>query len=377
MNKPDETLSLCMIVRNCERSLRQALVSARPFVDELVVVDTGSTDGTRAIAVKVGARVIDFPWRDDFSAARNFSLENATSKWLFWMDADDILPAECGQELRKLIAAHPGRDAAFWVNVEEESVGPSGRKRIMTHAHVKLFPRHPQIRFHYRIHEQIAPAIRNLGMPIHRTTAFVRHEHADRSPEADRARTDRNLRLALLDFEEHPDDPFVCLSVGTAYLHQEGSLEMAVEFLQRSLAGFSPGSTVQLNAFLYLGEAYGIAGDRHKEQTVYSDALKLFPNDAMLLMRLAACHERLGEPIPAIRCYETALKSGKLRTSSVQLRDGFAQVVLRLGKLYADAGRPQASQSLWLQYLQAHPDAHAIRQALFELQLNSPSIIVR
>jgi hypothetical protein len=81
-----------MIVRNAERSFRRALSSALPFVDEIVVVDTGSADKTRQIAKELGARLFDFAWRDDFSAARNYSLQQATGDWIFWMDADDVLP---------------------------------------------------------------------------------------------------------------------------------------------------------------------------------------------------------------------------------------------------------------------------------------------
>src|SRR4051794_39069341 len=89
-------VSLCMIVRDAEDSLPAALSSAWSYMDEVVVVDTGSADRTRTIAEGLGARVSDFPWCDDFSAARNHSLAQATGDWIFWMDADDVLPPESG-----------------------------------------------------------------------------------------------------------------------------------------------------------------------------------------------------------------------------------------------------------------------------------------
>ena len=88
------TLSLCMIVRDAERSLAPALASARPFVDEIVVVDTGSRDGTRDVAREFSARLFEFAWCDDFSAARNHSLEQATGDWILWLDADHTFPNE-------------------------------------------------------------------------------------------------------------------------------------------------------------------------------------------------------------------------------------------------------------------------------------------
>ncbi|STO12441.1 SPBc2 prophage-derived glycosyltransferase SunS [[Flavobacterium] thermophilum] len=88
------TISLCMIVKNEEDVLARCLDSVQHLVDEIVIVDTGSTDRTKEIARSYTARVIDFPWSDDFSAARNFSFSHATMDYIFWLDADDILPAE-------------------------------------------------------------------------------------------------------------------------------------------------------------------------------------------------------------------------------------------------------------------------------------------
>src|SRR5262245_2499464 len=84
---PMPTLSLCLIVKNGGAALASALSSAKPFMDEMVVVDTGSTDDSRQTATSLGAKVSEFPWCDDFSAARNCSLAHATGDWIFWMDA--------------------------------------------------------------------------------------------------------------------------------------------------------------------------------------------------------------------------------------------------------------------------------------------------
>src|SRR5437667_7943437 len=83
------SLSLTMIVRNEEATLAACLSSAADLVDEIVVVDTGSTDGTKEVAARFGARVFDFPWRDDFAAARNESLSHARGNWILWLDGDE------------------------------------------------------------------------------------------------------------------------------------------------------------------------------------------------------------------------------------------------------------------------------------------------
>ena len=80
-----------MIVKDAEATLGACLASVADLVDEMIVVDTGSTDRTRAVAMRAGARVIDFAWVDDFSAARNESIRHATGDWIFWLDADERL----------------------------------------------------------------------------------------------------------------------------------------------------------------------------------------------------------------------------------------------------------------------------------------------
>src|SRR5262252_4050456 len=85
------TLALCVIAKNEERFIRECLESARDFVDEMIVVDTGSTDRTREIARECGARVEEFVWCDDFAAARNASIDAATTDWILVLDADERL----------------------------------------------------------------------------------------------------------------------------------------------------------------------------------------------------------------------------------------------------------------------------------------------
>lgn len=94
-------LSLCMIARDSARTLPACLTSIGPWVDEMIVVDTGSLDETRDIARNFGARVFEFPWIDDFSAARNESLRHAHGEWLIWMDSDDTIDEDNGRGLRR------------------------------------------------------------------------------------------------------------------------------------------------------------------------------------------------------------------------------------------------------------------------------------
>src|SRR5438876_349352 len=84
-------ISACLIVKNEQRFLRECLRSVQPLVDEIVVVDTGSTDRTKEIALDFGARVFDFKWNDSFAAARNASLRHARGEWIIVVDSDECI----------------------------------------------------------------------------------------------------------------------------------------------------------------------------------------------------------------------------------------------------------------------------------------------
>ncbi|MFS0556868.1 glycosyltransferase [Brevibacillus sp. 179-C9.3 HS] len=101
------TISLCMIVRDEEESIGRCLSTVCDLVDEIIIVDTGSTDRTKEIALTYGAKLFDFTWEDDFSAARNYAFAQAKMTYIFWLDADDVLLEADRQGLAALKAMDP------------------------------------------------------------------------------------------------------------------------------------------------------------------------------------------------------------------------------------------------------------------------------
>ena len=98
-------LSLNMIVKNEETNLARALQSVKNVVDEIVIVDTGSTDKTKAIAKSFNAKVFNFEWTNNFSAARNYALEKSDGDWIIYLDADEELSTG---SVNELLAFTPG-----------------------------------------------------------------------------------------------------------------------------------------------------------------------------------------------------------------------------------------------------------------------------
>ena len=360
-----------MIVRDAEDALPRALESAKPFVDEMIVVDTGSVDNSKQIAIDQGAKVFDFPWCDDFARARNESLSHATGDWIFWMDADDVLVEQTGPRLRQLAAECPDKDQSYLVRVEEEAMTSSGVKRVAGSAQSRFFPNHPDIRFTYRVHEQVSPALAKLDIPIKLSEITVRHAHADRSEEGNHRRNERNLRLLKLDLEEHPDDAFVLLNIGMTHLYRPDELNLAIDYISRSIPLFPAKSTTRLNAFMQLATAYQWSNQPEKQLEACLQARDAFPDDAAILYQIGELSEKKGDIQQAALSYQDVLSKGRVHATVFQIRGVHGQAAIKLGRIYQRSGNSPAAESLWLQVLQRHPDALEVRLALTEYYITS------
>ncbi|MFZ7125417.1 MAG: glycosyltransferase [Desulfobacterales bacterium] len=187
-NRP--SVSLCMIVKDEEKHLSRCLASLKPIVDEIIVVDTGSTDSTKHIASIFGAKVFDFKWNNDFAAARNYSLQKATGDWILVMDADEVISKKDYGSFRSIIQGSKLPFPAYsivtrnytrqcntigWVtnkgDYQKEEAGfgwtPSEK--------VRLFRRDPDIRFSFPVHEVVSPSLEAKGVAIHQCEIPVHH----------------------------------------------------------------------------------------------------------------------------------------------------------------------------------------------------------
>lgn len=180
------TLSVCMIVKNEEKNVTDCLESVRGIADEIIIVDTGSTDRTKEIVSKYTDKVFDFKWIDDFSAARNYSISKASSDWILWMDADDIL--ENPEEVLPLLKE------SFSVCNFKIAYGND----IFCQA--RLFRNFMNIQFHGRVHEY--PSF--TGMDCKEESDVVIRHKTDKYATEDRSQ--RNFRILSKELEDDPNN---------------------------------------------------------------------------------------------------------------------------------------------------------------------------
>lgn len=147
------SLSLCMIVKNEADVLGRALSNARVYADEIVIVDTGSTDGTKDVAREFTDKVYDFEWCDDFAAARNFAFSKATCEYCMWLDADDVVPIRSARAIFKLMKRTDGADVVMLPYVLGTD---GGGKPTFTYFRERIVRNRPDYLFVGRVHEAIA-----------------------------------------------------------------------------------------------------------------------------------------------------------------------------------------------------------------------------
>jgi O-antigen biosynthesis protein len=349
-------LSLCMIVRDNARTIGACLTSIRPWVDEIVVVDTGSLDETPEICRHRGAKIFSFPWIDDFSAARNESLRHATGQWLFWMDSDDTINETSGRKLRELANTdHPESVLGFVLQVH--CPGPDDELTVVDH--VKLFRNRPEIRFEGRIHEQVLGNIRKANGVVAWTDIYVTHSGSDTSPEGKRKKVERDLRILHQDLRERPDHPFVLFNLGMTY-HDVEEYETAAIWLSRSLEMSRPKESHVRKAYALLVSSLTQLGHTEAALTVNAAGLALFPLDTELLFRqgiLAHQQEKLAESVGA---YRRALASREERhfSSMDPALHGF-KTRHNLALVLADQGKHDLAELEWRRALDERPSFHA------------------
>lgn len=324
-------LSLCAIVKDEAHSLSRMIRSVSDVVSEMIIVDTGSRDNTREIAIKHGARVESFAWGDDFSAARNFSLSLATKDWIIVLDADECLDADSIPLIKKLIS---GVRSAYSVNrlhyvlpsysggmiplPEEHPARSMGATGYFSTHDIRLLPRDPRIVFSGAVHESAEDAVHRSGFAFPRSDITVHHYGHLESFEERLEKAELYIILAEKKAHSAPDDWRAWFHLGAEYQSLGRDVEAVTSF-QRALQIFS--------GFAPLWRQLGISLCRCGDTLSGLSALqKAFAQDESCPITWCALGEALlcvGDIQGAEHCFSTVVQS--IPTHPVALR-GLAEI---------------------------------------------------
>lgn len=198
-------ISVCIIAKNEENRIEKCLSSIKPYGFEIVVVDTGSTDKTKEIAAKYADKVVDFAWCDDFSAARNFSLQEASNNWIFMLDCDEWIKSIDVEELnyfRKHLSDSVGAIS------RENLVTSDGKLTLNNTDHTERFFNRKLYHYTGIIHEQLTP-IRGDDFPCLLLHTTIGHTGYDMTPEEQLAKGRRNLSLLQKQLASEGENPYI------------------------------------------------------------------------------------------------------------------------------------------------------------------------
>lgn len=286
--------SVCIIAKNEEQNIERCLKSIQNFDCEIIVVDTGSTDGTKEIAHQYATRVLDFVWINDFSAARNFSIANASYDWILVLDCDEWVQEADPEEFVQLARSYP----TYIGRLQRKNLTyMDSEKQVYIDMVERFFNRRY---YHYEgvIHEQITPTspreLIAFDIPL-----TVLHSGYVGTKEALKNKRKRNMTLLMQELERHPDDPYLYFQIGQEYYCEE-DYENALAYYGKVLTYDLPPTmeylrmTVQAygNSLLYL--------DRIEEALQYEQIYDTFGNTPDFVFLMGRIYYKSGQLLKAL-----------------------------------------------------------------------------
>jgi tetratricopeptide (TPR) repeat protein len=353
------TLSLCMIVRDEEQMLGRCLAAAAPAVDEIVIVDTGSSDGTVQIARSFGATVIEHPWTGSFADARNASFAAATGDWLLYLDADEVLVAGDAPRL-KALTGHTWREAISLV--ETSFLGELGDGSAVTHNALRMFRNRPAYRFTGSIHEQIAPALPTyaLGRIGHAAVRIEHYGYLGTVRDAKEKFT-RNIELLRQQAAESGADAFLHFNLGCEYAASGDAASAVAEYEQAwsMLSEVGTVATCEYAPALISGlvKTLRASGQGPAALERAETGLKLYPDFTDLVLEQATTWRALGDLEQAEALYRRCLKLGDAPARyGPMVGTGTFLPRLALARLLIARGEIAPARELLEWCLEHHPD---------------------
>ncbi|MHB8620886.1 MAG: glycosyltransferase [Chloroflexota bacterium] len=355
-------ISACMITKNEEANIERCLRAVGTMVDEVVVVDTGSTDRTVEIAERCGARVEHFAWCDHFARARNASLKHASGDWVVWIDADEELIESQPGTLRELCRRLP--DSAHGCLVECRNVCNEQGDFSTVIRQWRLFRNHVGIHFEGRIHEHLLLA--NGGRDVNLASqdeVWIRHWGYMPTGDLLTRKRGRNLPLLEMAAAEEPDEPFHHYNLAKQYYAANQYAEARPHVQKAVGLWFAQGEV----DFAYSGHMLGMAMASLHETGDYQGVLALEARlparhvSAETLLQAGLARWRLGDLAGATERLERAVDRPR-SALDIEIDPGAStwRPLIALAQIHVDLGHLDQAYALASKALEYGPDRPSV-----------------
>lgn len=298
------SLTLSMIVKNEEKYLEGCLESVKGIADEIILVDTGSTDNTIEIARKFGAKVFHFNWINDFSAARNFALRKSSGRWILYLDADERLTEESIEETKKIISKD--EKAAYYCLVKSVD-----EKNRLPHymRYPRLFYNNKKLEFRSKIHEQIIPSLLELKYEFKQSNIEILHLGYNIEMAGIKEKAQRNLELLLEEYKENPS-AYNAFQIGQSYA-MLGDKEKAYEYFNKTVeTKDKTPKSYKADAYRHMASYCNLKNDLMIAKKYIDNALSIDGAQSLTLITAVKIYQRLGLKKEAAKfCVEAYLRN--------------------------------------------------------------------
>ena len=332
---PKQTISLCMIAKNEEKHLEECLNSVKDIADEIIIVDTGSTDKTKQIGKKFNAKIFDFKWVDDFSAARNKSLKHATKDWILVLDADEVLDKEALKVIKDELVKNKENDAFLFIqrNYTNESkitgfVNEEHKFNGKSYAGwygsfiARLFRNNKNYAFEGTVHELIEPSIESKKGRIAATNIPI-HHYGNSDPAIVKKKREFYLELCKKKVKSIPSANSY-FELGVLYRENDDN-DNAIKSLKKAIEV----DPIHNMAFYELGVIYEQKKDYDKAIEHYTESLRIRGNTEAF-QSLGVCYLKKGMFKEA---YRNLTKALLLNPNKYTIYNNLGAVLERSGNL--------------------------------------------
>lgn len=371
-------ISACVIVKNEERNIGQWIDNVKNIADEMIVVDTGSTDKTVEIAEKGGANVFHFEWRDDFSAAKNYAWSKAKGEWIIFLDADEYFSVRAQKELRPLIEQINGNKKIVGINSPLHNIdADQGNHLISSMIQSRVFRNMKTLRYVGRIHE-------SLDYTGKKAISFVDTDlaiyHTGYSSSLTRVKNERNLQLLLADIKaeggEKPEH-YTYLSATYLNLHD---FEKAIHYARLSIltktGGLMHAYVKQYRIWLKAMRGQGATNEQLQE--VVDKALEDIPDFPDFLWEDATLAIGRKDFVRAEREIELLLERAKdeqlMRMYETTIKSEYPIVYSSLGLIRGMQGRDKEAAECFMEVLKSFSYSEAALLSVLDFRTNEDSI---
>lgn len=325
-------IDLCMIVKNEERYLKECLTNVSDLVNNIIIVDTGSTDNTIKIAEEFNAKVYNYDWINDFSDARNFSISKAKSNWILILDADEILDINSRDRLVNFIKNTNQDGCHFLVkNYIDERLDD-----YTIHYALRLIKNYRGYKFIGRIHEQISNDNIKIKDKFAKEDIILHHYGYLSSVTIEKSKRDRNIPIILEALKENPNDPFQLFNLGNEYL-SKNDIEKALEYYNKAYK-YSDKTMLYSPHLLYrMALSYKSLKLYELALKYVNEALNLYSPNVDFLYLKGSIYQKFNKPTLSIRIFDECIKIGDSK-SSIKFSEncGSIKPLMSLAELYFD-----------------------------------------